>query len=122
MISFKQFLKESSNNTEELIKKSIQNRNTILFYYEGDKNIDRGYRWVEPVAFGISKKGNKLLRAFQIKEHPSKSGHIPMWRLFRVDRISKISTSLKKFNRVRKGYNPDGDRGMSEVIINTKFK
>lgn len=120
---FKQlFYEKSDSDIINSIKESIRNRNTILFYYEGDENIDRGYRWVEPVAYGYSKNGNGLLRAFQIKETPSLSKHKPMWRLFRTDKISKISISLRKFNRPRKGYNPYGDNSMDIVEINAKFK
>ena len=123
MISFKQLFYESAKPDElETIKKSIKNRNTILFYYEGDNKIAKGFRWVEPVAFGFSKDGNGLLRAFQIKDKPSKSGHKPSWRLFRTDKIKKVSTSLKKFNKPRKGYNPNGDKCIHDVIINSKFK
>lgn len=121
MSQFKLFL-ESENKDIDLIKKSIKNRNTILFYYEGDKNISRGYRWVEPVAFGYSKDGNGLLRAFQIKEKPSKSGHKPQWRLFRTDKISNVSASLRKFNQPRKGYNKTGDKAMKDLVINAVFK
>ena len=122
MLGFKQFLKESTEKNEDNIVSSIENRNTILFYYSGDKNISRGYRWVEPVAYGESIRGHKLLRAFQIKEKPSKTGQTPMWRLFRVDKISNVSKSLRKFNRPRKGYNPNGDKAMKELIVNAKFK
>lgn len=122
MLGFKQFLTESAEKDEDIIKNSIQNRTTIMFYYSGDKNISRGYRWVEPVAYGVSKQGNKLLRAFQIKEKPSKTGSTPMWRLFRVDKISNVSKSLRKFNQPRKGYNPNGDKAMQELIVNAKFK
>jgi len=122
MISFKQFLFESSQEDLDLIQHSIKNRNTILFYYEGDNKISRGYRWVEPVAFGYSKDGNGLLRAYQTKEKPSKSGSKPLWRLFRTDKISKVTKSLKKFNRPRKGYNPLGDKGIHTLVVNSKFK
>jgi hypothetical protein len=120
---FKQlFYEKTDSDIVKSIKGSIRNRNTILFYYEGDENIARGYRWVEPVAYGYSKDGNGLLRAFQIKEKPSLSKHKPMWRIFRTDKISDVSKSLRKFNRPRKGYNPHGDRSMDTVEINAKFK
>jgi predicted DNA-binding transcriptional regulator YafY len=118
MISFKQFLiNESTKDDLALIKQSIKNRNTIMFYYEGDKDIAKGYRWVEPVAYGLSKEGNGLLRAFQIQEKPSRSNHKPMWRLFRIDKISDVSKSLRKFNQPRKGYNPKGDKTMAKVLL-----
>lgn len=119
MISFKQLFYES---VEDDLEKSIRNRNVIYFYYEGDDKISRGYRWVEPVAYGLSKDGNGLLRAYQLREEPSKSKIGKGWRLFRTDKIKKTSISLRKFNRPRKGYNPNGDRSMDKMMINSKFK
>ena len=40
----------------------------------------------------------------------------PYWRLFKVDKITKIKTMRKKFGRLRKDYNPD-DKMMGEIII-----
>ena len=119
MISFKQLFFEKKE--DDLIN-SIKNRNTVLFYYEGDKYVDRGYRWVEPVAYGKSKDGFGLLRAYQIKDKPSKSRKGKGWRLFRTDKIHDINKSLRKFNKPRKNYNPNGDNTMDKVIVNAKFK
>lgn len=121
MISFKQLFYESKSIESDLIK-SIKNRNAIYFYYEGDNKIARGYRWVQPVAYGLSKDGNGLLRAYQIKDTPSKSKSGEGWRLFRTDKIFDISNSLRKFNKPRKGYNKHGDKSMHKLIINAKFK
>lgn len=41
------------------------------------------------------------------KESVSRSGHEPMWRLFRVDRITRIKILNKKFEHLRDDYNPD---------------
>ena len=119
MIRFKQLFNES---IESDLENSIRNRNTILFYYEGDDKIKKGYRWVEPVAYGKSRGGNGLLRAYQVKEEPSKSKKGKGWRLFRTDKIHDVTKSLRKFNQPRKGYNPNGDKTMERVIINAKFK
>lgn len=116
-------VKEASKEpVEDVVIESIKNRNTLRFYYEGDKHIAPGYRWVEPYAYGYSPRdGGGLLRAFQIREEPTKSGHKPMWRLFRTDKIRNISRSVRKFNTPRKGYNPHGDRSMAQVVVNAKF-
>ena len=107
MISFKQLFYESAKPDElETIKKSIKNRNTILFYYEGDNKIAKGFRWVEPVAFGFSKDGNGLLRAFQIKDKPSKSGHKPSWRLFKLIKLKRCQHHLKNLTNQEKDIIP----------------
>lgn len=119
--SFKLFF-ESSQSVRNVLIDSIKNRHVVYFYYEGDDQIAKGYRWVEPVCFGYNSHGKELVRAFQLRENPSKSHHKPMWRLFRVDKISDISQSLKRFNKPRRGYNKLGDKTMSKVLINAKFK
>lgn len=120
--SFKCLFLESTRSVKDILVDSIKHRYVIYFYYEGDDQISKGYRWVEPVCFGYSSKGKPLVRAFQLREDPSRSHHKPMWRLFRADKIHDISQSVKRFNRVRKGYNRGGDATMSRVLINSKFK
>jgi hypothetical protein len=48
-----------------------------------------GARLIEPHAYGLSKKGKELLKAFQLSGH-SNSGHPTGWKTFRVDRITAI--------------------------------
>lgn len=119
--SFKLFFEAVDDNVKNTLIDSIEGRYVTYFYYSGDKHIAKGYRWVEPVCLGYSLAGNLVVRAFQLRENPSKSHHKPMWRLFRLDRISDISQSLRRFNTPRPGYNPDGDRSMRKVIINSQF-
>lgn len=119
MISFKQLFYES---VEDELTQAIRNRNVIYFFYEGDEKLGKGWRWVEPVAYGISKAGNGVIRAWQLREDPSVSKIGKGWRLFRTDKIKRLSISLRKFNRPRKGYNPTGDRSMGKMIVNAKFK
>ena len=82
-------------------------------------------REIEPVCLGYSKAGNLVLRAwdFEGASHTAYKGKQPLpgWRLFRVDKIMSFKPSNEKFNQVRPGYNPSGDKGMVRVIINTKF-
>jgi hypothetical protein len=48
-----------------------------------------GPRLIEPHAYGLSKKGKELLKAYQVSGH-SNSGHPTGWKTFRVDRITAI--------------------------------
>lgn len=52
------------------------------------------YRNVVVVAYGMSQAGNDVIRAFQV-EGNTISGAVPTWRLFRVDRISKLTPKRK---------------------------
>jgi len=119
-------LLEDYNTNMTLLKNAINNKFVCTIYYRGEQKglIDDGYRYIEPYALGVNKKGNIVLRAWLIKGK-SKRGRIdpkqvPGWRLFRIDRINSISTSLQNFTVPRKGYNAD-DEHMTEVMYSAKF-
>ena len=103
---------------------AIKNKDKIIIYYDGDEPGGRGLRNIEPVCFGYSKAGNPVLRAWDEEgaSHTAYKGEQPLpgWRLFRVDRISSIATSLQTFTTPRKGYNAK-DKKMTEVTYSAKF-
>lgn len=109
-----------SKGKEAAINKAIANRRELVFFYTGDENLKKGYRMVQPVAYGISKAGNPVIRAWQIRG-PSQSRNEPMWRLFRLDKIQNISVSLKKFVKPKPGFNPKGDKSMIKIYKIVKF-
>lgn len=107
------------------VQDSIRNKKVIVIYYDGDDNGGKGYRTIEPVCVGYSKKGNLVLRAWE-KEGASWSAKndgnfLPGWRLFRLDKIFTYKPTMDNFIEVRPNYNPNGDRSMSSIIINAKF-
>ena len=107
------------------IKKSIEQRQVCSIYYEGDEPGGRGLREIEPVALGRSKAGNLVLRAWD-REGSSHTAYIgeqplPSWRLFRVDKITLYKPLRDIFTEPKPGYNFNGDRSMSQVIIIAKF-
>jgi predicted DNA-binding transcriptional regulator YafY len=119
-------LLEDFNTTMTVLKNAINNKLVCTIYYKGERKgvVDDGYRYIEPYALGVNAKGNTVLRGWLLKGK-SRRGRIdpktvPGWRLFRIDRISSISTSLQAFTAPRKGYNAD-DNGMTEVMYSAKF-
>jgi predicted DNA-binding transcriptional regulator YafY len=46
------------------IVNAIKNKQRVIIYYDGDEPGGRGIREIEPVCLGISKAGNKVLRAW----------------------------------------------------------
>ena len=109
----------------ESIVDAIKKRQKIVIYYDGDEPGGRGLREIEPVCLGYSKSDNPVLRAWDIEgsSHTSYKGEQPLpgWRLFRVDKIFTFKPTLEKFNTPRPGYNPNGDKSMTRVILNAKF-
>ncbi len=129
---------------------AINNHEWIYLYYEGDENTARGYRTIRPYVLGTNKSNNKVLRAWQ--DNPKNSYHFdnratrpdsqnhdfwsdeegvkPGWRMFRVDKISKILPIGKKFHdsnglvMIPAGYHEGGDDDMVsiEAYVSTRTK
>lgn len=104
---------------------AIKNRQRVVIYYDGDEPGGRGVREIEPVCLGVSKSGNKVLRAWDNEgaSHTAYKGEQPLpgWRLFRLDKILSNKPTGEVYNEIRPGYNLNGDKSMVSVIINAKF-
>lgn len=128
---------------ENVIKDAIDNHEYVYLYYNGDDNVEKGYRTVRPMVLGKTGKGHMVLRAWQDKGRSQSLGaHAkrpprppapkddherwtdtdgstkPGWRLFRVDKISKIYPTGDKFEDedgkalIPPKYREDGDDQM----------
>ena len=121
--TFKSLILEvaSINSITDAIKK----RQKVIVYYDGDEPGGRGLREIEPVCFGYSKADNPILRAWDYEgaSHTNYKGEQPLpgWRIFRLDKILSFKPTGEVFNEPKQGYNPNGDKSMSRVIINVKF-
>lgn len=119
---FRDIILESANKDE--IVKSIQNKNIVLMYYEGDDVENPGYREVEPYVYGINKNNNELLRAYQtggISDQKRSVFGVKGWKLFRVDKISNYKRTDNIFNEPRKDFNPRGDGKMRKIYEIASF-
>jgi predicted DNA-binding transcriptional regulator YafY len=107
------------------IKKSIEQKQVCSIYYEGDEPGGRGLREIEPVALGRSKAGNMVLRGWDRTgaSHTAYKGEqpLPSWRLFRVDKITMLKPTRENFTQAQPGYNFNGDKSMTQVILIAKF-
>jgi len=104
---------------------AIKKRQVVVIYYDGDEPGGRGLREIEPVCLGVSKAGNKVLRAWD-SEGASHTGYkgeqpLPGWRMFRLDKILSNKPTGEVYNTPRPGYNFNGDKSMVSVIINARF-
>jgi predicted DNA-binding transcriptional regulator YafY len=120
-------LKQVINEIASLdsIINAIENRYRVVIYYDGDEPGGRGVREIEPVCLGVSKSGNKVLRAWDNEgaSHTAYKGEqpLPSWRLFRLDKILSNKPTGEVYNEIRPGYNLNGDKSMVSIIINAKF-
>ena len=114
---------------KQKVRKAINDRQRVQIDYripegEAPDGVTEGPRVIEPVCLGISKGGNKVIRAWQLS--PEEDGGvsnrgIPGWKLFRLDRITYFTPTGTNFDEPRPNFNPDGDKTMSEVIQIVKF-
>ena len=123
LTTFKSLLTEIASLDD--IQKSIRNKNIVTIYYDRDEPGGKGYRRIEPVCVGYSKAGNLVLRAWDIDgaSHTGTIGEKPLpgWRMFRADKIFTYQPTADNFDVMRPGYNQNGDRSMSSVILNAVF-
>ena len=103
----------------------IKNKRVCVINYNGDEPGGKGLRVIEPVAFGLSKKGNAVLRAWDREgaSHTAYKGEKPLpgWRLFRLDKMDFIRPTQETFDTPKPDYNPNGDKSMKRVFINAVF-
>jgi predicted DNA-binding transcriptional regulator YafY len=121
--TFNQLILEVASRDQ--IFNAIRDRRVCVIYYEGDEPGGKGLRVIEPVAFGLSKKGNAVLRAWD-REGASHKAYLgkkplPSWRFFRVDKINFIRPTQETFDTPRPNYNPNGDKSMERMFINAVF-
>ena len=108
----------------DVVQDSIRKKNVITINYDG-KEYGRGFRDIEPVCVGYSKKGELVLRAWERQgvshSKVTKNNPIPGWRFFKLVKILTYQPQGDTFYEMRPDYNPDGDKLMSSVILNAKF-
>jgi predicted DNA-binding transcriptional regulator YafY len=104
---------------------AIKNKQKCIIYYDGDEPGGKGIRQIEPVCLGISKSGNKVLRAWDDEgaSHRGYTGEKPLpgWRMFRLDKILTLKPTGEIFTEIRPNFNPNGDKSMKSFIIISQF-
>lgn len=93
--------------TYETLSRAIAMRQVVTFSYDGLPRV------VEPFLLGTTTAGRLALRGYQT-EGGSKSGIVPGWHLFSIDKIVGISMSPATFSGMRPLYNPS-DKAMSSI-------
>ena len=108
----------------DVVQDSIRNKQVITINYDG-REYGKGFRDIEPVCVGYSKKGELVLRAWEIQgsshSKVTRDNPIPGWRFFKLVKILTYQPQGDNFYEMRPDYNPDGDKLMSSVILNAKF-
>jgi len=122
----------SASNTRvpfstDLMTQAILQGREVGILYKGDDMIAQSgkYRVIYPVAMGMSKAGNRVIRAVhKVGQSESEAGKTSVrsaeaknvWRLFKASNIRGMWFTGDFFNFNPKSYNPN-DRGMSTVEV-----
>lgn len=98
----------------------------IINYHSRGEDIATGARIIEVYAYGVTKAGNPVIRAFQ--PYGDTTSRVPSWKFFRLDRISFWRPTKQVFSEPadeRYGgigsFNPNGDKSMANVYKIASF-
>lgn len=104
-----------------MVSDAIKNRYRVVINYVGDPEhgIADGIRTIEVYAYGLTKAGNPVIRAYQ--PYGDTVTTTPNWKFFRLDRITSWKQTYSLIQRPAPKFNPDGDRSMSQVYLIADF-
>lgn len=112
--------------TPKEVNDAIDNKLQVIINYSDEENRAPQKRLIEPYAYGMTKNGNAVLRAFQYNGDSHRG--TPKWKFFRVDRIQSWQPTEQHFNAQPKErgwdappYNEQGDNSMSTIFNQVKF-
>lgn len=112
----------TQSTLSDKINNAISNmKPAIINYNSGGENLATGERTIYPIAYGLSKANNPVVRAFEPKGDTVRG--VPAWKFFRVDRIlSWNNVDNERFNpQTLQGVNKSGDMLMTKVYNISPF-
>lgn len=103
------------------VNSAIDSHNRVIINYKSkDGDEANGARVIEVYAYGLTKAGNPVIRAFQ--PYGDTTSKVPSWKFFRLDRITDWKPTEQTFSEPASDYyrglgdfNPNGDGTMSTV-------
>lgn len=104
--------------TAKAINTAIDNHwSAVIRYNSKGKGKHLQSRIIFPVAYGLTKAGNPVVRAYQASSQDTTT-KAPAWKFFRVDRILGWKNMKDTFVDTSKlaGFNSTGDMTMSQVF------
>ena len=113
----------ATNRVYDAIKNTYE---VEINYRSNGEDIANGKRIIQPVAYGLTKAGNPVIRAFQ--PYGDTTTKVPSWKFFRLDRITSWTPFPDRtFPEPPAEYNADGeynktgDKTMSIMYSNANF-
>lgn len=111
---------ELKKSREKDVVYAINNMLHVRMGYSDNKGgKGKKERFIYPVAYGLTKRGNPAIRAFQTAGS-TKRGK-PKWKLFLFDNIFSWSNGKRSYTDYAEnlkilGFNPNGDLGMTKIF------
>lgn len=108
---------------------SLNKRIAVLINYADKDSSHTGKRYIEPYVYGLTKKGNPAIRAYQYWGDTKRG--VPKWKLFRLDRIISWEPTEEVFDLepnargwAAEAFNNNGDGSLIEIfkIVDLKQK
>ena len=122
-------LKEILNESVTIddINKAIDDHKRVIINYNSNgEDIASGSRVIEVHAYGLTKAGNPVIRAFQ--PYGDTTSRVPAWKFFRLDRIKQWKETKQTYSHPASFYykglgefNPNDDLSMSTVYKIANF-
>ena len=116
-----------------LMKQAIENGEEVGLSFQSNNDKYKmpvsKFRIVQPVAMGISKKGELVIRGLHVIGQSerealatgSRSAEVENeWRLFKVKNIKTMFMTNRYFHGPMPGYNPN-DKGMTSIEVSINF-
>lgn len=120
-------LLNESVSSDKVIKALKDKKVIIVSYLTEGKKIATKNRHIEVYAYGLTSKGNEVIRCFQ--REGDTTTKVPHWKFMRLDRIIYWKETDETFetppNERYKGvanYNDSGDKTMSVVFLKSNIK
>lgn len=109
------------------VNDAINNLYAVTINYKSNgEDIANGKRLIQPHAYGLTKAGNPVIRAFQ--PNGDTTTKIPAWKFFRIDRIINWNPHPEEHFSEAPGnwpaegeFNTSGDKTMSQVFNIANF-
>ena len=102
------------------INDAINKTYEVEINYASETDSASGERIIQPVAYGLTKAGKPVIRAYQ--PFGDTQTTVPSWKFFLISGIQNWKPLYKnKFSTPREDFNPNGDKTMSVVYNIANF-
>lgn len=118
-------VKKEGTPSEDDVCSAIDNHTRVIISYNSHgEDKSNGARVIEVYAYGLTKLGNPVIRAFQ--RYGDTTTKAPSWKFFRLDRIKSWLETNQKFIQPPQYpnlglFNADDDDSMSIIYKIAKF-